>query len=192
MKSNHFTKLVITISFLILIVAATSSVLASPEFAGECGSSGCHETFDTLTLTTNSSANAETGVSFILQIEAGNGAEYVAIKKGWADNDYFTVSQTLVQDDSTNDTNAVEGEISIEVTITPLTSGTFTLRIWTAAGGDLSESFDVTVTVTGETGTTPPPPVDLVGIWTTMMAVVPLTVGVILLILGYIAFRRNQ
>ena len=191
MKGNHLTKLVIVLSFLVLIIAAASSVVARPEFAGECGSSGCHETFDTLTLSTDSSVDAETGVPFILEIEAGNGAEYIAIKDGWADNGNFIVSETLVQDNSADDINAAEGEISIEVTVTPLTNGTFTFRIWTAAGGDLSESFDVTVTVTGETGTTPPPPVDLMGIWRTMMATVPLATGVILLILGYIALRRN-
>jgi hypothetical protein len=135
--------------------------------------------------------DAETGVSFLLQIDAGNGAEYVAIKEGWADNDYFTVSEPLVQDDSTNDTNAAVGEISVEITITPLTNGTYTLRVWTAAAGDLAESFDVTVTVIGETGTTPPPPVDLYGIWSTMMIWVPIASGVVLLVLGYLAFRRN-
>jgi len=176
---------------LVLLVAATGSVIAYPTYTNECGGVGCHDTHSTLTITTNSTVDAETGVSFTLQINAGNGADYIAIKGGWADNDYFTISEPLVQDDSTNDTNATDGEISVDITITPLTNGTFTLRIWTAAGGDLAESFDVTVTVTGESGTTPPPPVDLYGIWSMMMIWVPITSGVILLILGYLAFRRK-
>jgi len=191
MKRNHIPKLVAVMSLLVLLVVATGSVIAHPEYTNECGGVGCHDTLSTLTIATNSTVGAETGVSFTLQINAGNGADYVAIKGGWADNDYFTVSEPLVQDDSTNDTNPTDGEISVEITITPLTNGTFTLRIWTASGGDLAESFDVTVTVTGESGTTPPPPVDLYGIWSTMMIWVPITSGGILLILGYLAFRRK-
>lgn len=194
MKRNHATKLVVVLSFLVLLVAATSSVVANPGLTGECGvGSGCHETFGTLTLSTNATVDAETDVPFVLQIEAGNGADYVAIKEGWADNDYFTISETLVQDGSTNDTNAAAGEISITVTITPLSNGTYTLRIWTVgpAASDLADSFDVTVTVTGGTGTTPPPPVDLVGIWSSMMIWVPAATGVILLVFGYIALKRD-
>ncbi len=193
MKRNHTTKLLVIMSFLLLLVAAASSVVASPNFSSECGSAGCHETFTTLTLTTNSSVDAETGVPFVLQIDAGNGAEYVAIKSGWEDNDYFTISEPLVQDDSTNDTNAADGEISVDVTFTPLTNGTFTIRIWTAAGGDLAQSFDVTVVVTGESGTTTPPPttVDLYEIWSMMIIWVPIATGLILVVLGYLAIKRR-
>ena len=186
-------KLLVVASFLVLFVAAMNSVVASHDSLNECGNSGCHETFSVLTLTTNSTVDAETGVSFTLQIDAGNGAEYVAVHEGWADNSFFTVSEPLVQDDSTNDTNASDGEMSVEITFTPLTNGTYTIRIWTVgvAGSDLAESFDVTVTVTGETGTTPPPPVDLYGIWTTMMIWVPAAAGLILLLLGYLALKRD-
>jgi len=195
MKRNHTTKLLVVISFLVLFVAAASSVVASPGFTGECGDSGCHETFTTLTLTTNSTVDAETGVPFTLEIDAGNGAEYVAVKAGWEGNDNFIVSEPLVQDDSTNDTNPTDGEITVEITFTPITNGTFTIRIWTAAGGDLARSFDVTVTVTGEATTTPtpttPPPVDLYGIWSSMMIWVPIVAGAILLVFGYLALKRD-
>ena len=191
MKRKHISKLLVTVSFLVLVIAAAGSVIAFEDNTAECGSSGCHTTFSTLTLTTNSTVDAVSGESFTLQIIAGNGAEYVAIKEGWADNDYFSVSEPLVQDDSANDTNLVVGEITVDITITPLSNGTFTLRIWTAAASDLAESFDVTITVTGEAGTTPPPPVDLVGIWNTLMIWVPIATAVILLIFGYLAFRRN-
>ncbi|MFW9974675.1 MAG: hypothetical protein ACFFDQ_05400 [Candidatus Thorarchaeota archaeon] len=195
MKRNLTTELLVIMSFLLLLVAAASSVVASPNFSSECGSAGCHETFSTLTLTTNSSVNAETGVPFVLQIDAGNGAEYVAIKSGWEDNDYFTISEPLVQDESTNDNNAADGEISVDVTFTPITNGTFTIRIWTAAGGDLARSFDVTVVVTGEPGTTtptlPPTTVDLYEIWSMMMIWVPVAAGLILVVLGYLAIKRR-
>ncbi|MFX1580425.1 MAG: hypothetical protein ACFFBJ_12300, partial [Promethearchaeota archaeon] len=133
-------------------------------------------------------------IRFTLQIDAGNGAEYIAVKSGWADNDVFTISETLVEDDSPEDTNAAVGEISVDITFTPLTNGTYTIRIWTAAAGELGESYDVTVTVTGGTGTVPttPPPVDLEGIWEMMLIAVPTATGVILLILGYLALKRKQ
>jgi hypothetical protein len=195
MKRNHIMKVFVAFSFLVLIVAATSSVVANPGLTGECGiGSGCHETLGTLTLSTNSTVNAETNVPFVLQINAGNGAEYVAIKEGWADNDFFVVSEKLVQDGSANDTNTSTGEISFTVTITPLSNGTHTLRIWTVGPplSDLAESFDVTVTVTGESGTvTTQPPPDLFGIWTSMMIWVPSVVGVILLVLGYLALKKR-
>ncbi|KXH73575.1 MAG: hypothetical protein AM326_10545 [Candidatus Thorarchaeota archaeon SMTZ-45] len=191
MKRNHIMKLLVVMSFLTLVIAAASSVVAFPDNTGECGNSGCHDTLTTLTLTTNSTLDAETGVPFVLQVDAGNGAEYIAVKGGWADNDYFTISEPLVQDDSTNDTNANDGEISVDITFIPISNGTYTIRIWAAAGGDLARSFDVTVTVTGESGTTPPPPADLIGIWGSMMVLVPLATGVILLIFGYFALRRD-
>jgi len=196
MKRNHVTKLIVVLSFFVLLIAATSSVVASPGFSGECGSgTDCHNTSGTLTLSTNSTVDAETDVPFLLQIEAGNGVDYVAIKGGWADNDLFTFSEVQVEDNSADDTNAAAGEISVTVTFTPLTNGTHTIRIWAVgpATSDLADSFDVTVTVTGETGTiTPtPPPVDLVGIWRLMMIWVPAATGVILLIFGYIALKRN-
>ena len=195
MKRNHSMKLLVVVSFLVLLVAAANSVVASHDSLSECGNPTCHETFGVLTLSTNSTVDAETGVSFTLQIDAGNGAEYLAIHPGWEDNLNFVVSEPLVQDGSTNDTNAVTGEITVEITFTPLTNGTYTLRIWTvgSAGTDLAESYDVTITVTGDTGTiTPPPqPTDPFEIWSTMMIWVPAATGVILLVLGYISLRRN-
>jgi hypothetical protein len=191
MKRNRVTKLMVVLSFFVLLFAAIGSVVAHPNFTNECGSTGCHETLGVLTLATNSSVDAETGVPFTLRIDAGNGAEYIAIREGWADNDYFTISQVEVEDGSTNDTNAAAGEISAEINFVPLSNGTYTIRIWTAAGGDLAESYDVTVTVTGESGTTPPPPVDLVGIWHMMMIGVPVATAVILAIFGYLALKRK-
>ena len=193
MKRNHATKLIVALSFLVLLIAAAGSVMAHPDYTAECGD--CHTNTGTLTLTTNSTVNAETGDPFSLQIQAGNGAEYIAIKSGWGDNDYFRISDTLIQDNSVNDTNAAVGEITVDVTFTPLLNGSRTIRIWTAATGLLGDSFDVAVTVTGEpsgTVTTPNPPVDLVGIWTMMLYTVPAATALILVVFGYLALRRKK
>ena len=48
--------------------------------------------------------------------------------------------------------------------------------------------------VTGQTITTTPPPepLDLVGIWRSLMIIIPVVTGVILLILGIVMFRSNE
>ena len=197
MKRKYTMKFIIVVSFLILGLTAVSSITAFESQAGECGTSGCHDTAGVLTLASNStSVTTTTGTSFVLQIDAGNGAEWVSMKTGWADNANFTISESHVEDDSTADTNAASGEITIEVTFTPLSPGNLTIRIWTAAGSERATSLDVDVTVTGEeitptTTTTPEPTVDLYEIWVQMMIYVPIASGVILLLLGYIAIRRN-
>jgi hypothetical protein len=189
-------KFIIILSFLILTLAAVGSITAFESQTDECGTPGCHDTAGTLTLASNStSVNATTGTPFVLQIDAGNGAEWIAIKTGWANNSDFTVSESLIEDDSTSDTNAAGGEISVEVTFTPLSPGSLTIRIWTASGSDLASSVDVDVTVAGETittTTTPPDPgTELYEIWKMLMIVAPVATAVILIIFGYIAIKRG-
>ena len=196
MKRKHTMKLIIVMGFLILSLAAANSITAFESQVNECGSSGCHETAGVLTLASNSTTvTATTGIPFVLQIDAGNGVEWVSIKAGWANNSNFRISESHIEDDSTNDTNAASGEISVEVTFTPLSPGSLTIRIWTAAASDLASSIDVAVTVTGQTittTTTPPDPSEgLYEIWTMLMWAAPVATAVILIILGYIAIRRN-
>ena len=202
MKRNQITKIVVALSFLLLLVAtAAGSVRATPAYSGgdtdECGNSGCHGTFGTLTLASNStSLSATTGEPFVLRIDAGNGAEWIAVQTEWADNSQFSISQKVIEDDSTNDTNAASGAISVDITFTPLSPGDLTIRVWTAASSDLASSLDVAVTVTGQSITTTTEPtdtgLDLVGTWRMLMIIVPVATGVILLILGIVAFKRNE
>jgi hypothetical protein len=195
-------KLVIALSFLILSLMAVNSITAFEDQASECGTPSCHDTAGTLTLASNSTSVTTTaGSPFVLQIDAGNGAEWVSMKTGWADNDDFSMSESHVEDDSASDTNAVSGAITVVVTFTPLSAGIKTIRIWTAAGSDLASSLDVTVNVTASTTTpttttptttTPPEPtINLYEVWVQMMIWVPIASGLILLFLGYIAIRRN-
>ena len=196
MKRKEITTIVVALGFLLLFVAASSSVNAFNTATDECGTSGCHDTAGTLTLASNStSLSATTGESFTLVITVGNGAEWIAIHSGWEDNAEFSVSENTIEDGAANDTDAATGAISVEITFTPLSPGDYTIRIWTAASGDLASSIDVAVTVTGAaiTTTTPPPAtIDLLGTWRMMMIVVPVATGVILLILGIVAFKRNE
>jgi hypothetical protein len=197
MKRNQMTKTVVVFGFLLfLFIAAAGSVGAFPTQTQECGTVGCHDTHGTLTIASNStSLNATTGESFVLNLNAGNGAEWIAIRSGWANNSQFMISQDEIEDGSTNDTNAASGAISVPVRFTPLASGNLTIRIWTAAGGDLATSLDIVVNVTGESITTYTPPQDnennLLWTWRIMMIAIPISVGVILLILGFTVFKRR-
>lgn len=198
MKRNQISKIIVAISFLsLLVVTAAGSVGAFGGQTGECGTTDCHETSGVLTLDSNStSLSATTGEAFALVIQAGNGAEWIKVVTGWEDNAQFTISQEEIEDDSVNDTNVATGEISVELTFIPLSAGTHTIRIWTAAADDLASSLDITVTVTGAaitTNTQPTEaPIDLVATWRMLMIIVPVATGVILLILGIVAFKRNE
>ena len=101
----------------------------------------------------------------------------------------------MIGDDSSNDTNAASGAISVDITFTPLSPGNLTIRVWTASGSDLASSLDVIVTVTGQTITTTTTPtepeLDLVGTWRMLMIIIPVVTGVILLILGVTVFKRK-
>jgi hypothetical protein len=179
-------------------VTAAGSVGAFGSETTECGNSGCHDTLGTLTLDSNStSVTATTGESFVLVIDAGNGAEWIKVIGTWEDNAQFSISQAEIEDDSVNDTNASTGEISIELTFVPLSAGDHTIRIWTASADDLATVLDISVTVTGDAITTAPttpsaPPIDLVETWRFLMIFAPLATGVILLLLGIVAFKGSK
>ncbi|MFW9770317.1 MAG: hypothetical protein ACFFEM_15980 [Candidatus Thorarchaeota archaeon] len=198
MKRKHTMKIIMILGFLILSLGAVGSITAFDSQTNQCGTTGCHDTSGVLTLAANStSVDATTGVPFVLQIDAGNGAAWLSIKAGWENNSAFTISDSHTQDGSAADTNAAAGEISVLVTFTPLSPGNLTIRIWTAAGGDLASTIDIDVSVTGQTitpTTTPPPDPgeQLYQIWVMLIWAAPIATAVILIILGVIAIRRTS
>ena len=199
MKRNQFRNFVIVLSFLgLLVVTAAGSAGAFSGETGECGNPGCHETLGTLTLVSNStSVTATTGEAFILEVQAGNGAQWIKVIGSWADNAQFTGYQTEIEDDSVNDTDGAAGAISVALTFIPTAPGDHTIRIWTAAASDLATSLEITVSVSGETITTAPttpdtPTIDLLETWRYLMIIAPVATGVILLVLGIVAFRGNN
>lgn len=197
MKRNQLTKIIVAFGFLaLLVVSAAGSAGAFSSQTDECGTSGCHDTLGTLTLVSNStSLSATTGDSFVLVIQAGNGAELIKVVADWEDNAEFTISLVEVEDGSADDTDDATGEISVDLAFTPLSAGDHTIRIWTASASDLATSLDISVTVTGETittTTTTTATIDLLETWRFMMLTVPVATGVILLILGIVAFKRNE
>jgi len=160
-----------------------------------------------LTLTTNATGtvDATQGVPFTLVFDGSNGVEHLKIVSDWADNAQFTFSIMDVADDGSGDADAVEGEMSVSVTVTPLTAGDYTIRVYVAAGGALSARADVTVSVqenTDTTFTTPTTPTTStdttdpeearIELWTFLMYTLNPIVAVMLVIFGIVMLKRTQ
>lgn len=204
MKTKALKKVLIVTCFLALIAAGATTALGFPTSDTECGNSGCHDTQDVLTISSNATGTVEAtlGVPFILVVDASNGANTIKIVSDWANNDQFTFSSTQVEDDDTDDIDTDSGQISAEVSITPNAVGSHTIRIWVAAGGDLARSLDVTVDVEENTDTTftptptpttpTEPTTDPVETWTTLMYLFNAITAVVLVVLAIIMLKRTK
>ncbi|MGY5873441.1 MAG: hypothetical protein RTV72_14415 [Candidatus Thorarchaeota archaeon] len=160
MKKSSKLFIVSSIAFLVIFLTASSMVIAFPGETGECGPS-CHSTLN-ITVTSNATGTVDAyqGEPFTLTIDASGYTEgdtefYVAIEPSWANNNQFSFTTTSIQDNSGSDLNANLNEISISVAFTPLSIGTYTIRIWAGGNNDVAGSLDVTVSVTSN-DTTPP------------------------------------
>ena len=157
---------VIAFCLIIIVIAGAYSAEGKPDLTGECGSSGCHDTH-TMTISSNATGtvNAKVGIAFSLVVNAASldsgaksGDMAVTVLSGWADNSQFLFTDQSIIDDETGDSNANIAEMTVTFTFTPQAIGTWTIRIWTAAKGDLAQSHDVSVSVTLSDST--PPSID--------------------------------
>ncbi|MDF1540153.1 MAG: hypothetical protein P1Q69_14755 [Candidatus Thorarchaeota archaeon] len=148
------SKVTILIVFTLVLAGfyGANNAIASLGQTAECG--GCHNTSGVLILTSNASGTVDAivGVSFMLVVDAsgytgGDNEFAISLQANWADNNEFDFTAEEIVDGSLSDKNAATNEIQAEYTFTPLTEGTQTIRIWTAAAGDLATSLDVTVSV---------------------------------------------
>ncbi len=200
MKPKLVKKLLLVTCFMAIIVAGGTQALGFPTSNTECGD--CHTNQSVLTLSSNATGtvDATVGVPFTLVFDAENGAEHLKIVSAWENNDQFIFSITEVEDDGTGDSNSNEGEITTEITVTPIADGTFTIKVWVAAGGELSANTEVTVDVAENTTFTPPttttPTVDpeqaRVELWTFLMYTLNPIVAILLLIFGVVMCKRTE
>ncbi len=152
-------KIVIVFVFLTFVFAGAFSALGHSGFTQTCGD--CH-TNGGLTLTSNTTTvDVTISQSFGITVTStgySRGDEKVAIslRGGWADNDEFSFTPAEVMDNSGNDLNGATDTVEASFSFTPLSVGTWTLRIWTAGKNKASGSVDITVTVTAPSDTTPP------------------------------------
>jgi hypothetical protein len=213
-QQRTMTLVIATLVFSVFVMASGS--FASPNFGDNCGDTGCHTTLGT-TLSTNATGTIEAtrGVSFLLVINAGDGAGdsagAISMQDGEADNAEFTISDDVVEDGDAEDTNGNTGEIQASITFTPQTVGSFVIRIWSAATGGVGRSVDINVNVADATVTTSPPttsppttttttptgpttltPEELLAIWELMMYTITPAAAVILALLGYFVLRRAR
>jgi len=158
MKINRKARLLIILSLISTIFVAAPFAVSFTSQTNEC--SNCHTSSGALDLSSNATGTVQavSGVPFVLYFDAaGSGA--LSIQSGWANNSQFSFSVQLVEDNSGDDLNANADEIEASITVTPLSDGTFTIRIWSAAAGALAISLDVSINViqnTVTTSTTPP------------------------------------
>jgi hypothetical protein len=203
MKLKVVKRVLLVTCFLALFVASASMALAFPSNNNQCD--GCHTNTSVLTLTSNATGTVDStvGIPFVLEVDASNGAEMIKLVSEWENNDQFTFSVMEIEDESGDDTDAAVGEILVEITITPLAAGTFTIQLWTAAATQLSAELLVTVNVAENTDTTIPttpttpttptaPTTDPVETWTTMMYLFNAVTAVVLVVLAIVMLKRTS
>ena len=182
------------LSTLLFVAAGMNLVTATPTQTAEC--SGCHTDSSTISVTSDvtGTVDANVGEAFTVSVDATGGALLLRIEKPWQDNSRFDYSTQLVSDNQAGDTNAAEGAITAEITITPLVGGDYTIRIW--VGGDYPHANDLDIQVsvegstTGFTTTEPVNPSALLDIWFTLVYVLVPSVAIVLIILGIYIIRR--
>ena len=217
MRKDHRAVIFGLIALVVILAAGASLSLAHSDNTSECGT--CHATQGNVTLMSNATGtvDATVGQPFVLEISSTDPdlseSNDLAVKMvSAADNDQFSYSITLVEDDDTGDTNANVGEIDFAVTITPLTAGSWTIRIWAASLSFHGLSIDVTVDVAGSTTTTTTGTTttttqttttttttttqtglsneQLVRIWEMMMMTFIPAAGILLVVIGVFVIRR--
>ncbi len=184
------------LSTILIVTAGANIVSATLTQTAECG--GCHDNAASININTDVTGTVAASVDepFTVTIDATGGAILLRIEKSWStvDNDMFDYSTQVVHDNGAGDTNSAEGEISVEIEVTPLVGGQYTLRIWVGGEYPNANSVDIEVDVEGATtGFTPTEPVDpaeLISIWYTMMFILIPLVGIIMIILAIYIIRR--
>ncbi|MBY8996320.1 MAG: hypothetical protein KGD60_01215 [Candidatus Thorarchaeota archaeon] len=160
MNQRTRAKLGITAAFALLLFLGATAAIAEPDFTAECG--GCHSVHPAYSMTSNATGtvNAYIGIPFTLTIDSsrpamGGGRFFFSIQSGWANNDNFTFTPTLVEDNQDGDLDSSVWTISVEVTFTPQSLGSYTIRAWCASETG-SRSIDIAVDV----GESVPPTID--------------------------------
>lgn len=153
MTKNRKARLLIILTLISTIFIAAPFAVSFPSQTNEC--SDCHTSSGALDLSSNATGTVQavSGVPFVLYFDAASSGA-LSIQSSWANNSQFSFSTQLVEDNSGDDLNTNADEIEASITITPLSEGTFTIRIWAAAAGALAISLDISINVSQNTGTT--------------------------------------
>ena len=152
---NRKHTLRISVVFLIIGIMTTGAIfaIARTNFTSACET--CHSDTSTLSISSNATGEAYTArwtVAFVLVVDAsgysGGDDEFcISLQAGWADNDEFTFTPTIVEDGGAGDTNPTQNEVQASLTFTPKSIGSYTIRIYSASAGGLSAILDVAITV---------------------------------------------
>lgn len=151
--------LVVVLGLGVLLAAAAFSVEAPPFQTNPCGT--CHVNTGVLILSSNATGtvNATVGVPFVLIVNqtgyvGGDGRVAIGLRPDWPDNMQFSFVEQGVKDGDVSDLNPTADQVTVSFTLTPLTEGSWTVRIWTAgAQGMIGTSLDISVSVSDATTT---------------------------------------
>lgn len=198
MKMKSFVWLTIVIGVVVLVLASNSLVIASRGSSTECGTSGCHDDFTVIELTSNATGTVEAiqGVNFTIKYTADQSSGMLKVVDDWADNDQFLLYNNEIGDNEEGDFDSAVGVITADITFMPLAPGTFTIRAWVAGEGDLAETIDITVEVTEDTDFTTPTDTteefDPIAMWEFLMMTINPIAGAILILLAITIIRRTK
>lgn len=145
--------LVVALGLIVLLAAAAFSVEAPPFQTNPCGT--CHINTGVLILTSNATGTVDAiiGVPFVLIVNqtgysGGDGRVAIGLRPDWPDNMQFSFVEEGVKDGDVSDLNPTADQVTVSFTLTPLTEGSWTVRIWTAgAQGMIGTSLDISVSV---------------------------------------------
>ena len=198
MKRTHAIIIFGFLGILLFVSAGANIVSATLTNTSECGTTNCHDSNTAIIINSDvtGTVNANVDEDFTISIDATGGAKLLRIEKPWANNVFFDYSTQLVHDNEAGDTDAAADAISAEITVTPLSGGDYTIRIWVAGEPPEANYIDISVSVegatTGFTTTEPVDPQELVNIWYTLMYILIPSIGILMVVLAIFVIRRSD
>lgn len=143
--------LAITAIFSLILFIGAMSVIAVPSSTEECGN--CHSVHPAYNMSSNATGAVSTfiGTQFTIEFYSsrpamGGGSFFFSIQSGWENNDNFTFTPTVVEDNMVGDLNPQQLSITTQISFTPQSLGMYTIRAW-CASDSASQSTDVLVNV---------------------------------------------
>ena len=151
---NKFKVTIMLGAVAVLIILASSSVVAFPSSSSSCEiGSSCHNSTANVSITSNATTiETDTSAVFYLDITASANSQPFVVKApaDVEDNNAFgfgTLDEGLVNDNDPEDIDATNMQIHVIYEITaPAFAGTYTLRIYAAQPTPGSNFVDITVT----------------------------------------------
>ncbi|MFW9889566.1 MAG: hypothetical protein ACFFER_15365 [Candidatus Thorarchaeota archaeon] len=153
MNRKTRSALIVVIAVAFVVVLASQATVAFVTQQGACGASGCHTTATAITVTTDTSVDAEEGAefSFVVRATATAGPTTLVLKfpRNLEQNAIFNIpNDGLVRDGEGEDRDPDPLELEVNYTLTaPSLAGSYILEIWAAGNNAHADFTSITVNV---------------------------------------------